>query len=165
MTEDELYEAMDLGFDVRTQPDSRPPNKVGHTAIFYVDVLNAAPGKPGGHHQSEYVQTYYYPDMTGLQIWQCEDGFFASRIGVSEELRWIGYDLGLDCMLHWRHIFTPQTADEIFNDLEKLRVDRECFSNELDWINHIASQADELVKMREANLRRQARKPEIMELA
>lgn len=163
MTENDVYLAIELEFTVRSQPDRLPPNDLGHIAAFYIDELDAAPGKPRGWHWFEYVQTYFYPDMTGLQVWQCDGELFASRIGEFEPLRWIGRDL--ERVLHWRHIFTPQTADEIYNDLETRRVDRNRFRNELDWVNWCAMRADETVRLRDANRRRQARRLEIAELA
>ncbi len=163
MTDKEVYEAIELDFTVRTQPDRFPPNDPGHIAVFYIDQLDAAPGKPDGWHYFRYLQEYRYRDETVLQVWQCDSELFASRIGNFEPLRWIGRDLGR--ILHWRHIFTPQTADEIYADLEARRVDRDRFRDELDWLNWCAMHADELVRMRNANLRRQARKLEIAELA
>lgn len=163
MTDNDVYLAIELEFTVRSQPDRLPPNDLGHIAVFYIDELDAAPGKPSGWHWFEYVQAYFYLDMTGLQVWRSGSELYASRIGEFEPLRWIGRTL--ERIPHWRHVFIPQTADEIHENLVARNIDRERFTNELDWLNWCARRADETVRFRDDNRRRQARRLEIAELA
>lgn len=165
ISDSELIDEMNDRTTVRMQPDPTPPNTIGERAIFHIDRLDAAPGWSEGWYPFRYVQDYHYRDRdrTTLQVWRCGDQLFASRIGEYEPLRWIGRDL--EHMPHWRDIFTPRTAEQFYDDLVARRVDCDRFRNEIDWRNWCAIHADEIVKMREDNHRRQMRKIEIAELA
>lgn len=149
MTEDEVFECLDLEIPVQHAPSPYPPNKVGTVAAFYVEPNLSGPGISEGHHLFRFVQTYWYRDGVALQIWELAGQYFCSRIGTQESLVYFGDDLSQP--LHHTQIFKPQTAEQHFADMVERRVDRDLFTDELQWRSYCATRADNIVKSRERN--------------
>jgi hypothetical protein len=148
VTEDEVYECMDLDIPVLHAPPPYPPNVIGSQAVFYVERELAGPANTHGHRLFRFSQTYWYGDSVALQIWEWAGQYYCSRIGRQESLVYFGDDLSRP--LHHTLIFTPRTAEEHFEDMISRNIDRHLFTDELQWHSYCAMRADELVKMRDA---------------
>ncbi|RAL94706.1 hypothetical protein [Agrobacterium sp. MS2] len=147
MTDDEVYQCMDLDIPVQHAPHPYPPNIIGSQAVFYIERDLAGPANTQGHHLFRFAQTYWYRDGIALQIWELAGHYYCSRVGRQESLVYFGDDLARP--LHHKLIFTPQSAEDHFEDMVSRNIDRHLFTDEMQWHSYCAMRADELVKVRD----------------
>lgn len=149
MTDDEVLECLELGIPVQHAPNPYPTNVIGSQAVFYIERELAGPANSQGPNLFRFVQTYWYRDGVALQIWELAGHYYCGRIGMRDSLVYFGDDLSRP--LHHTMIFQPQTAEEHFADMVERRVDRDLFTDELQWRSYCAMRADNIVKSRERN--------------
>ncbi|MEJ6848605.1 hypothetical protein V3589_20635 [Sinorhizobium fredii] len=89
MTDEEVYENVELGFPALQQPPLYPPNAIGTVMQFWLDAPNRV-GDQSGFREFRFVQTWWFPNGKALQIWEGFDGWYCSRIGRREQLRFCG---------------------------------------------------------------------------